>query len=385
MQFLSEPTLFVALVEILIGIALLGKAADEFVEGAAKVATRARISPVLVGAVIVGFGTSAPELLVSGIAAFNGDLALGLGNIVGSNVANLTLVLGAAALIVPLYVSRSILIREAPLSMASVLLFGYLTTGGLERWEGVLLLAALVLAMSWIIIGGMGIFPAAAPAFVTVPGGDSQPDAPSSAAPSSATPSSVDPASGTAAEPTGRPEVGHDEQGHREQGDDEGMEEGAIGVQFARTLLGLVGTVLGAQLLVWGASSVAQDLGLSGGFVGFTLVAVGTSLPELVTAVVAARKGETELILGNLLGSNLFNSLGVGGVIALVGPGVIDDDGLQTVGIIVMIGVAVAAWFTMATLRRVHRLEAAGLLAAWVITVVILATRATSEGALPFG
>ncbi len=317
MDLLTEPTLVIALIEVAIGIALLTRAADEFVEGAANVASALKVSPVVIGAVIVGFGTSAPELLVSGIAASNGNLELGVGNVVGSNVANLTLVLGAAALIVPLFVSPGILAREAPLSLLAVLLFAFFTTGGLARWEGIVLLVALTLALGWIIVGG-----------------------------------------------------------RTEHVADISLDEGgSASSQMIRTLIGLVGTVLGAQFLVWGATAIAKELGITGGMVGFTLVAVGTSLPELVTAVVAARKGETELILGNLLGSNLFNSLAVGGVIAIVGAGPILDRGLANVGVVGMSLVAFGAWAFMVTRKRVHKLEAVLLLAAWVISVVLMANQ----------
>ncbi len=315
MDFFSQPSLVIALIEVAVGIVLLTRAADEFVEGAANVASALKVSPVVIGAVIVGFGTSAPELLVSSIAASNDNLELGVGNVVGSNVANLTLVLGAAALIVPLFVTSGILAREAPLSLLAVLLFAFFTVGGLAQWEGFILLGFLVMALSWIIIGGRT---------------------------------------------EGLADVSLDEGGS------------AFGQGF-RTFIGLVGTVLGAQLLVWGATAIAQEVGITGGMVGFTLVAVGTSLPELVTAVVAARKDETELILGNLMGSNLFNSLAVGGVIAVVGAGPIEDRGLATVGVVGMSIVAFSAWFFMVTRKRVHRVEAVVLLAAWLVSVIWMA------------
>lgn len=271
---------------------------------------------MVIGAVIVGFGTSAPELLVSGLAAFDGDLDLGVGNVVGSNVANLTLVLGAAALIVPIFVTNEVLRREAPLSLAAVGLFGFFTINGLNRAEGLILGVALVFALGWIMSSGK------------VP-------------------------------------------------DEEvvAIQHGTtVGGQLMRTLVGLIGTVAGAQLLVWGATTFADKAGLSGGFVGFTLVAIGTSLPELVTAVAAARKGETQLILGNLLGSNIFNSLAVGSAIALLGPGEITDDALRTIGVIVMIAVATIAFIFMLTRKRIHKLEAVLLLGIWFVTVVMMAT-----------
>ncbi len=323
MGFLTEPGLVVAVIEVAVGLWLLTRAADEFVEGAANVASTLRISPVVIGAVVVGFGTSAPELLVSGIAAWNGDLDLGVGNVVGSNVANLTLVLGAAALIVVLRVSPGVLAREAPLSLLAVLLFGFFTTGGLTRLEGLILLAALVGTLTWIIAGGV-----------------------------------------------------------TEENVEHSLDAGGpLGTQTWRTLIGLVGTVFGAQLLVWGASALADALGVSGGFVGFTLVAIGTSLPELVTAVAAARMGETQLILGNLLGSNIFNSLAVGGVISLVGPGMVGSRELATIGVTVMCLVSFTAWVFLVTRKRVHRLEAVILLAAWLGSVVLMADQ-TGEAAL---
>lgn len=313
--------MLVAVVEIAVGLFLLAKAADLFVDGAVNVAKGLGVSPVVIGAVIVGFGTSAPELLVSGIAASNGDLDLGVGNVVGSNVANLTLVLAAAALLVPLLVTKGVLAREAPLSLFAVCLFGFFTLNGLSRIEGAILLVTLI-AVLWFIIA------------------------------------------------SGRVET------------DEDDADSTLGNDLLLTFGGLVGTVIGAQLLVWGATAVAEEFGLGGGFVGFTLVAMGTSLPELVTAVAAARKGATELILGNLLGSNIFNSLAVGSVISLVGPGPITDDGLRVVGIICMVVVSFLAWTFMVTRKRVHKLEAVVLLGVWLISVVLMAGDSADDAAL---
>ena len=321
MEFLSEPTMIVALIEVAIGLVLLTKAADAFVDGAVAIAGAAKLSPVVVGAVIVGFGTSAPELLVSGLAAVNGDVELGVGNIVGSNVANLSLVLGAAALVVPLLVTKAVIAKEAPISLLAVLLFAYFTTGGFERWEGIVMLVALVAILSWIVLGGNT--------------------------------DSIE-------------EVSFDE--------DQSVLSSAI-----TTIVGLLGTLIGAQLMVWGALAIAANFGLSGGFIGFTLVAVGTSLPELVTAVAAARKGETELILGNLLGSNVFNSLAVGGVIALVGAGSIDDKIMATYGIVIMVVVATLAWVCMVVRKQVSKPEASILLAVYFGAVLLISDTPVGE------
>ncbi len=332
-DFLSAPSVPIAVIEVLIGLFLLSKAADLFVDGAVAVASAAKLSPVVVGAVVVGFGTSAPELLVSGIAAFNGEsvdkttgdvtngLDVALGNIVGSNVANITLVLGVAALVVPLLVTRAVLVREAPISLAAVALFAFFTIGGLAVWEGIVMLVVLMAILSWVILGG-----------------------------------------------------------NEDSVEEIEVEEGrSVAQSLGVTLAGLVGTVLGAQLMVWGAIGLAAAVGLSGGFVGFTLIAIGTSLPELVTAVAAARKGETELILGNLLGSNMFNSLAVGGVIALVGTGQFSDRLTAEYGVVAMVVVAVITWIFMVSRRKITRIEAAFLLTAYVFVVLMISELGIGE------
>ena len=314
MEFLSEPSLGVAAIQVLIGLFLLSKAADLFVDGAAAVATAAKLSPVVVGAVVVGFGTSAPELLVSGLAASGGDVDVGLGNIVGSNVANVSLVLGFAALVTPILVTRSVLVREAPVSVASVALFAFFTIGGFAVWEGIVMLLVLVGVLAWIVFGG------------------------------------------------------NEDSVEELEVDD----ERSMGQSMGLTLSGLVGTVLGAQLMVWGAVAIAESLGLSGGFVGFTLIALGTSLPELVTAFAAARKGETELILGNLLGSNMFNSLAVGGAVAILGAGEFTDRIPATWGVTAMVIIAAMTWVFMVTRRKISRVESAILLSAYVFAILLI-------------
>ena len=295
----------VAVLFLLAGIAILAFAADHFVEGAVSVADVFNISPVVVGALVIGFGTSLPEMLVSGIAAVQGDVDLGVGNVVGSNVANLTLVLGFAALIAVISIDKVTSRRELPMCIGSVLLFALLVQDGLRRWEGAVLAAVLVATILWLLRNA------------------------------------------------------HDHGLEAPAKEHEGQSAMASGI---RTGLGLIGTVGGAWLLVQGGTDLADEVGLTGGFVGLTIVAIGTSLPEMVTAVVAARKGETGLIIGNLLGSNIFNSLAVGAVLGLLGPGPLEDKNLAGVATYVMIGVVLVAALFLYTGGRVVRWQAVALL-----------------------
>lgn len=306
--------MLLGLVLLAVGIALLAFAADAFVDGAASLAQVFNVSPVLVGALVIGFGTSLPEMLVSAVAAYQGDADLGVGNVVGSNVANLSLVLGVAALICAVEVSRSVIRTELPLCVGSVLLFAVFVQTGFTRREGVLLLIAMLCAIFWIVKAG------------------------------------------------------------QLDDDDEEADNSKAAKQLAVTIAGLIGTVAGSWMLVNGALRVADELNLSGGFVGLTLVAIGTSLPELVTAIVAARKGETGLIIGNLLGSNVFNSLAVGAVLGLVGPGPLSDGNLAGIATWIMIAVVLIAAAFIITGQRVQRIQAVVLLAIYAITMPFTAS-----------
>lgn len=309
------------IVSLLVGVPVLAKGADLFVQGSVRIASALRVSAVVIGAVVMGFGTSAPEMVVSGLAAGGGDVDVGVGNIVGSNIANLTLVLGVAGIVTAIVIPDAVLRREAPLSTASLVVFAVLVQDGLRRWEGLVLVVLMVTALALILRNARG------------------------------DDSSV---SGELAE------LLDDEEAHR------------VSVESARTLIGLAGTVGGAWLLVDGATGIADEAGLSGGFVGLTLVAVGTSLPELVTTVLAARQGQTDLIVGNLLGSNLFNSLAVGSVTALIGDSVLDDPDLDGLPIYLMLGVGLIAWAFMANNKRIGRVEGAILFVIAIVCVPFL-------------
>ena len=306
----------------IVGLGVLALAADQFVRGAARLAVVLRMAPIVVGAVVVGFGTSAPEMLVSSLAAANGRLDIGVGNIIGSNVANISVVLGAASFVAVVPVSSSVVRRDAAVSVAAVAVFALLVQDELGRWDGVLLLLALG---AW---------------FVLILSGAR--------------------ASAGAADLDDLSEI-------------VGEHPPALGIETVRTIVSLALVAGSAYVLVEGAERVAEALNLSGGFVGYTLVAFGTSAPELVTAVAAARQRETELLVGNLLGSNVFNSLAVGGVIGLVGPGQVGDVKLQTLGSVMMVVICVVSWVAMAIGRRVSRIDGVVLVGLWVVSIALLA------------
>lgn len=308
-----------ALVSVAIGFVLLVVASDRFVSGSAALALRFRVPAVVVGAVIVGFGTSAPELLASSFAAADGARDIAVGNIVGSNIANLTLVLGVVALVAAPTITSSILRRELPLMALGMLLLG-IALSRFSRLASVGMILAFVVIMVALVR--------------------------SSRAPDDAMAEEVE----------------------RELGDVRSRSGTYLGLQ---TFGGLIGTVAGAQLLVSGAQSIAETMDIAAGFIGFTLVALGTSLPELVTGVQAARRNEPDLAIGNVIGSNLFNSLAIGGVTGLISPGTVAS-GL-TAAAWLATGIGVAVWLLMWTARRLGRWEGALLIVAYFATLTVVA------------
>lgn len=249
---------------VLGGLALLVLGGDLLVKGAVNLALRLGITPLVVGLTVVAFGTSAPELLVSLSAALGGSSGIALGNVVGSNIANVLVILGFTAL-VSVVTTKGHDLRESWAMMmgASVLLIGLAATGRIGMWGGIVLLLALV-AVLWRQLS------------------------------------------------TGRVD---------DSEEIEGAEPGARGLRIALWLGGgLVALPLGANLLVNGATQIAQDFGISDTVIGLTLVAVGTSLPELAASVAAALKGRADMALGNVVGSNIFNILAILGITSIVTP-----------------------------------------------------------------
>ena len=322
---------------LIVGIAVLSKAADQFVEGAARLAVMLKISPIVVGAVIVGFGTSAPEMVVSGIAATGGDDDVGIGNIIGSNLANLSLILGAAALVVPLTIDRRVIKKELPLATAAALIFAALLINGdgISVLDATIFIVLLGAALTYLLLGD-----------------------------------------------------GSDESMASEVEEIAGDGDHSLGGESVRTLIGLIGTVGGAWLLVWGATSLADALEINGGFVGVTLVAIGTSLPELVTAIAAAREKQTDLIVGNLLGSNLFNSFAVGAVLGFLGNGTVTDTSLTGLDLYFMLAVCGLAALAMLTRSVISRVEGGIVLfvfVAWLVATWLDESKETVEAIVGFG
>lgn len=263
---------------IVVGLALLVKGADFFVDGAAGIAGKCRISPLVIGLTVVAFGTSMPELAVSVTSAATGSADLSIGNVVGSNIANILLILGVSALICKLPVRRSSLVLDIPvLLLASALLIGLGVWGNaLEWWDGLIFLAVFAAYM-------VVLLKNARKGVQTAPAEAEKP-------------------------PATRLGTRYRELKAR------------TWFLVILTLLGLGMVVGGGTLLVEGAKYVARAAGMSERVIGLTVVAVGTSLPELVTSVVAAAKKQTDIAVGNIIGSNIFNILFIAGVSALVAP-----------------------------------------------------------------
>jgi len=262
------------LVLIALGLAGLVIGGDNLVRGSVGVARHFGLSPLLIGLVLVGFGTSAPELMTSVLAALNGSPGIAVGNVTGSNTANILLILGVSALLAPLVTDPAAMRRDGLVMLGAAIAFAVLALlGSISRVEGVLLVGALI---AYLVV-----------AYVTEAG--------------KSTPSG-DLHRAEADAPTAQPFFQ------------------SLPVLIGFTLGGLVLTMAGANWLVTGASSLARDAGVSEAIIGLTVVAVGTSLPELVTAIVAAVKKQSDIALGNVLGSNIYNILGILGTTAIISP-----------------------------------------------------------------
>jgi cation:H+ antiporter len=292
---------------VIAGFVLLAWGADRTVTGASATARNFGISPLIIGLTIVGFGTSAPEMLVSGIAAWEGNPGLSIGNALGSNITNIALVLGVTALVVPLTVRSEVLRREFPILLAVALLALLLMSDGeLGRVDGLILLAGMFAMIAMVV--NLGLKPR----------------------------DGVDPM----------------EQEYAE----EIPSKMSTGKAVFWLVLGIVVMLVASRILVVGAVDIAQAFGVSDLVIGLTVVAIGTSMPELMASVMSALKNEHDIALGNIIGSNMFNLLGV-----LALPGVINPSGFPeevlTRDFPWMIGLTLALFVMAYGFRGVGRLN----------------------------
>lgn len=313
-----------SILALFIGLALLFWSADRFVEGSACVAKHMHVPPLLVGMVVIGFGTSAPEMVVSSLAAFQGNPGITFGNAFGSNIANFTLILGTAAVIWPIRVHSSVIRRELPLlAVATGLVLVLAWNGQVTRAEALIMLSCFALFMGW------SAFQAQA--------------------------SSKDPLLSDITK----------------QVDAFQMSRGRA---FSWALVGLTFLIISSRILVWGAVRVAAGFGVSELVIGLTIVAVGTSLPELASTISAARKGEHDLAIGNVVGSNLFNTLAVVGLAAMIQPLQIDSALIRR-DMLVMTAITLSVFVLGVGIRgpgRINRFEGAFLLGSFVAYTTFL-------------
>ncbi|GAB01952.1 MULTISPECIES: calcium/sodium antiporter [Acinetobacter] len=268
-----------AVIAVILGLVLLVWSADKFIDGASATASHFGMPPLLVGMVIVGFGTSAPEIVVSVMAAIDGNPGLALGNAYGSNIANIALILGVTVLIQPIMVHSAVVRKELPLLLlvTGICIF-QIFDGVLSRNDAIIMLLMLVLYMGWTIWQGM----------------------------------------------RNQSDVLSHEFDHQLQ-----ETEVPLKTSVFQLIFGLIVLVISSRLLVWGAVEIAQAFGVSELIIGLTVVAVGTSLPELASSIAAARKGELDIAIGNVIGSNMFNTLAVVGLAGIIHPTIVPPEVLQ--------------------------------------------------------
>jgi cation:H+ antiporter len=322
-----------AFIAVIFGLALLVWSADRFVEGSASAARHFGMPPLLIGMVIVGFGTSAPEMVVSALAASQGNPGIALGNAYGSNITNIALILGVTALISPIAVHSQVLRKELPILMVVTALAAWqLWDGEITRFDAVVLLGVFGGLMSWTIWQGL-----------------------------------------------------------RKTGDalgsemEQELEVRCMPVRRATfwLVVGLVLLIVSSRILVWGAVKIAHGFGVSDLIIGLTIVAMGTSLPELASSVIATRKGEHDIALGNVLGSNLFNTLAVVGIAGAIHPLAIEPEVFNR-DMLVMATLTLSLFVIGYGFRgpgRINRIEGVVLLSCYVAYTVYLISTVFGQSA----
>jgi len=303
--------MLLAIASLIVGVAMLVWGADRFVDGAASVARNLRVPPMIIGLTIVSLGTSLPEMIVAAMAALDGNRNLGIGNVLGSNIANVGLVLGITALIIPLSVKSMTLRREMPvLFLVTFLAFALMADGELSFIDGTILITGLALMLFWLTrIGMKDRHDPLVQEFT-----DSIPD------------------------------------------------QMSMAKSIMWFIVGLILLIVSSRMVVWGAIEIAHFFGVSDLIIGLTIVAIGTSLPELVASIAGALKNEADLAIGNVIGSNMFNILAVLAMPALIHPGEYAPEALLR-DFPIMIGFTIALFVVSFGLRKkggaINRFEGA--------------------------
>jgi cation:H+ antiporter len=321
-----------ASIAILVGLPLLLWSAERFVGGAAAVANHAGMSPLLIGMLIIGFGTSAPEIIVSLFAALQGNSGIALGNAYGSNIANIALILGLTAMISPIAVKSNIIKKELPI-MLGLILFGAFQVIDLQvsQDDAYALIALFVFLISWSIWNGL----------------KSDSDILQS-----------------------------------EYEDEINAGDKSLKTNIIWLVIGLIVLIASSRLLVWGAVDIAQYFGVSDAVIGLTIVAIGTSLPELASSLIAVKKGEHDLALGNVIGSNMFNTLAVVGIAGIIQPMTVSADFLYR-DVVVMVASSIALFIFCIGIKgpgRLNRLEGTAFFVAYCVYTYFLVDSAFVHG-----
>lgn len=326
--------MFLEMILILLGFFLLIKGADWLVDGASSLAKRLNVSDLVIGLTVVAFGTSAPELAVSAISSWSGNADIAIANIVGSNIANVLLILGVASIITPLVVTKGTVWKEIPLSLLAVVLVGIMSAdaiidstsfSALTRIDGLVLLSFFVI-------------------FIYYTFGLAKSEA-----------------------------SGQDELGKQAK---EGA--GSPTKLFSSLIfltIGLVGVVLGGKLVVDNAVSIAQLMGISASLIGLTIVALGTSLPELVTSIVAALKKNADIAVGNVVGSNIFNVFLILGVSSVINPLNISISGLFDIAMAIFASLLLFIFMFVGRKRILQRWQGGFFLISYFAYMIFLVFR----------
>lgn len=317
-----EHNILLSVMAIIIGFGLLVWGAERFVHGASAIAHNFGVPPLIIGLTVVGIGTSAPEILIAIVAASQGNPALAVGNALGSNIANIALVLGITAIVMPLTVRSETLRREYPIMFIVMLVALLLVMDGhLGQLDGLILISGLFAMLYWMI-----------------------------------------------------------QQGKKQKRDpmEQEFEQEIPKISTQKAILwfviGLILLIISSRGLVWGSVNIAKAAGISDLVIGLTIVAIGTSLPELAASIVSALKNEADIAIGNIIGSNMFNLLVVFGIPGLMSPHVIDSAILER-DFPFMIGLSIALFITAYGFKgegRINRFEGSVLLGGYVAYMVVL-------------